>query len=140
MIGIDTSFLVAFELREHSRHGSARGVAESRREEGFAMSTQIPAEFLHVVTDPRRFASPLSMEDALQRIDRWWRAREVRILPTGDAVGLRFLDLMRQHRLGRKRLLDTLLAATYLEAGVHVIVTTDARDFGHFEGLGVVPV
>jgi len=126
VIGIDTSFLVAFELREHPSHHSARTLAESRREEGFAMSTQIPAEFLHVVTDPRRFAG--------------WRAREVRIVPTGDAVGVRFLDLVRHHHLGRKRLLDTLLAATYLEAGVHVIATTDARDFGHFEGLGVVPV
>lgn len=104
------------------------------------MSAQIPAEFLHVVTDPRRFASPLSMEDALERIDRWWHAREVRIVPTGDAVGMRFLELVKQHHLGRKRLLDTLLAATYLEAGVHVIVTTDVRDFGQFEGLGVVPV
>jgi len=140
VIGIDTSFLVAFELREHPSHGSARALADSRREEGFAMSTQIPAEFLHVVTDPRRFATPLLMEDALARIDRWWRAREVRIVPTGDAVGMRFLDLVRRHHLGRKRLLDTLLAATYLEAGVHVIATTDVRDFGQFEGLGVVPV
>lgn len=36
---------------------------------------------------------------------------------------------MREHRLGRKRLLDTLLAASYHRAGVRRIATTDWRDF-----------
>jgi hypothetical protein len=36
---------------------------------------------------------------------------------------------LRQHRLGRKRLLDTLLAATYHRAGVRRLATTDWRDF-----------
>lgn len=140
MIGIDTSFLVAFEIREHPRHHAVRSLADTRRNEGFALSTQIPAEFLHVVTDPRRFELPLPMDDAIERIERWWRAREVRIIPTGEVVGMRFINLVRTHRFGRKRLLDTLLAATYLEADVHVIATTNARDFTQFEGLGVLPI
>jgi hypothetical protein len=34
--------------------------------------------------------------------------------------------------LGRKRLLDTLLAATYRQAGVHSLLTTNAADVGVF--------
>jgi predicted nucleic acid-binding protein len=140
VIGIDTSFLVAFEIREHSRHEAARELAHARQEEGFAICTQIPAEFLHVVTDPRRFERPLPMEDAIARIKRWWHAREVRVVPTGDIVGSRFLELLRVHHLGRKQLLDALLAATYLEAGVHIIATVNAGDYARFEGMGTVAV
>ncbi|MFP4212400.1 MAG: type II toxin-antitoxin system VapC family toxin [Alkalispirochaeta sp.] len=140
MIGIDTSFLVAFEIADHDRHERARALARERRDEGFALCTRIPAEFLHVVTDPRRFEHPLTMDDAIARIDRWWHAREVRVIHTGEGVGTRFLSLIRGHRLGRKNLLKTLLAATYLEAGIHVIATTNSRDFARFPGLGTLPV
>jgi predicted nucleic acid-binding protein len=140
VIGVDTSFLVAFEIREHNRHESARELARHRQEEGFAISTQVPAEFLHIVTDPRRFEHPLSMEDAIARIHRWWHAREVRVVSAGETAGSRFLELLQAHRLGRKNLLDTLLAATYLEAGVHVIATVNAGDFTRFEGMGTVLV
>lgn len=140
MIGVDTSFLVAFEIREHNRHKSARELAIHRQEEGFAISTQVLAEFLHIVTDPRRFEQPLSMENAIARIHRWWHAREVRVITAGELVGSRFLDLLRVHHIGRKNFLDTLLAATYLEAGVHVIATVNTGDFTRFEGMGTVPV
>jgi len=34
--------------------------------------------------------------------------------------------------LGRKRLLDTLLAATYLRAGIRSLLTTNPADFAVF--------
>jgi predicted nucleic acid-binding protein len=37
-----------------------------------------------------------------------------------------------QFSLGRKRLLDTLLAATFHQAGIHSILTTNAADFAVF--------
>jgi hypothetical protein len=47
-----------------------------------------------------------------------------------DALSMRtFLGWMRQHRLGRKRILDTLLASPFLEVGVSLILTTNSRDF-----------
>ena len=36
---------------------------------------------------------------------------------------------MRQHHLGRKRILDTMLVSTFYKAGVRSILTTDSRDF-----------
>jgi hypothetical protein len=43
-----------------------------------------------------------------------------------------FLDWLKQYSLGRKRLLDTLLAATYHQAGITSLLTTNPADFAVF--------
>jgi predicted nucleic acid-binding protein len=140
MIGIDTSFLVCFEVSSHPLHRTARTEAAGHAAEGVAIAGQVLAEFVHVVTDPRRFARPLPMADAMERCQRWWSAAEVtRLSPTERAVSL-FFGWMKDHGLGRKRILDTMLAATYRAAGISLILTTDARDFAIFPGLHPVLV
>jgi len=63
---------------------------------------------LAIATDPARFERALSMPAAAESA-----AREVRqVYPDDHAVSL-FFDWIGKHRLGRKRLLDTMLAATY---------------------------
>ena len=64
------------------------------------------------MTDPRRFVKPLDMMAARQLAEQWWRAREVVQVFPDDAAVRQFLAWLQQHSLGRKRLLDTLLAAT----------------------------
>jgi len=136
--GLDTTLLVELELCESPGHEAARRFLERRvlsGEETLALAPQVIGEFIHVVTDPRRFASPLPMDEAIRRSDFWWQAREVRrVHPSSESVD-RALRLMERHHLGRKRILDTLLAATYLCAGIHRIVTTNARDYSTFEEI-----
>ncbi|WP_455383523.1 type II toxin-antitoxin system VapC family toxin [Salinispira pacifica] len=135
MIGIDTSFLVAFEIGSHPENSAARSLAKRYSSESFGLAPQVLAEFIHVVTDPKRFERPLSFEAALDRADRWWNASEIiRIFPTNDAVEL-FALWMREFNLGRKRILDTMLAATYKAAGISIIASTNARDFARFPGV-----
>lgn len=142
-VGVDTGVLVAVTVREHPAHAAAwRWFADEvrGRDGAMALAPQVLAEYAHVVTDPRRFERPLSMVDALAMASRWWHARECRqVAADGDAVAI-FLDWMAEHRLGRKRLLDTLLAASYRAAGVSRLVTTDGRDFGVFGGFEVVRI
>ena len=140
MIGIDTSFLVAYEIVEHPKHHMARGFASARFGEGFALAPQVFPEFIHIITDERRLERPVSMPQALELAEKWRNAVEVRLTPpTQEACSL-FTVLMARHRLGRKRLLDTMLAATYLTAGVHTVVTLDVRDFALFSGFApIVP-
>jgi len=141
--GVDTGVLVAITVREHPAHARAWRwfVDEVRGRDGaMALAPQVLAEYAHVVTDPRRFERPLSMEDALALASRWWRARECRqVAAEGDTVAI-FLDWMAEHRLGRKRLLDTLLAASYRAAGVSRLATTDWRDFDVFGAFEVVRI
>ena len=142
-IGVDTGVLVAVTVREHPAHAAAwRWFADEvrGRDGAMALAPQVLAEYAHVVTDPRRFERPLSMADALAVASRWWHARECRqVAADGDAVAI-FLDWMAEHRLGRKRLFDTLLAASYRAAGVSRLVTTDGRDFEVFGGFEVVRI
>ena len=135
MLGVDTTVLIHLEIKESPEH--ARSHEWLRREvlnggEVLAVVPQILAEFVHVVTDPNRFQSPLSMENAIEKARFWWNAAEVRrIYPTAESTTI-FLDWMHTHRLGRKRLLDTQLAAAFHSAGVRKVVTSNLRDFSIF--------
>jgi hypothetical protein len=80
---------------------------------------------------------PLNMPEAINRAEHWWQAAEViRVFPGGQAVSDFFLWLTR-HQLGRKRLLDTMLAATFQSAGVKRVVTNNGPDF---RALGVFEI
>jgi predicted nucleic acid-binding protein len=67
--GLDTSFLLAVEIVEHVHHADARGLLAEllAREDRMAIAPQVLAEFVHVVTDERRFQQPFSMETALNK-------------------------------------------------------------------------
>lgn len=133
--GIDTTFLVQVEVREVPGHEEARSwlnEALARHPQPLALAPQVLTKFVHLVTDPRRFASPLSMEEALEKAQGWWEASEVKpVYPSLDSTRLGLLWL-RQHRLGRSRLLDTQLAATYYAAGVTRLLTLNMSDFEIF--------
>lgn len=135
MHGIDTTFLVQIELREAPGHANAKHWLNQKLEGEvpfLALAPQVLTEFVHVVTDPRRFSHPLDMEQALGRAQLWWEAGEVRPVFPGVESTRRGLDWLMNHRLGRKRLLDTQLAATYLGNGVTSILTLNRADFEVF--------
>jgi predicted nucleic acid-binding protein len=130
----DTGFLIAAEITEHSEHAAARDtltrlLAGSHR---LAIAPQVLAEFIHIATDPRRFARPLEIDLARRIAQQWWTASEtIQVFPDAGAVQ-QFLAWLQQFALGRKRLLDTLLAATYLQAGIQSLLTTNSNDFNIF--------
>lgn len=129
--GLDTGFLVATEVMEHPDHLAARAILAQFLAAGdrFALTPQVLAEFIHIVSDPRRFTQPLDITAAQRLADQWWTAGDVdRVFPNELATRM-FLDWLQKFRLGRKRLLDTLLAATYNAAGILSILTTNPADF-----------
>lgn len=143
MIGLDTSFLVGLAIREHPAHGECLRLFDEEirgREGSMALAAQVLAELCHVVTDPRRFEHPLDMAEALELSEQMWSAVECRQVPVDGEVGALLLTWMHTHRLGRKRLLDALLAATYHRAGVTRVATGDWRDFERFGVFEVVRV
>jgi predicted nucleic acid-binding protein len=132
--GLDTGFLVAAEVAEHAEHTAARETLARLVAVGdqIAIAPQLLAEFIHVVTDPRRFAQPLDLTAARNLAEQWWTAGEVVQVFPDDAATRQFLLWLQQFSLGRKRLLDTLLAATYWRTGIRSLVTTNPADFGVF--------
>ncbi|MES2657833.1 MAG: PIN domain-containing protein [Verrucomicrobiota bacterium] len=136
--GIDTDFLVAIEIRDHPFHPQADALLQTLLEEGhdFAVTPQTLAEFIHIVTDAKRMPHPLTLAEAISRAEYWWQAAEVRrVFPDGESV-MDFLGWLSRYQLGRKRLLDTLLAATYQRAGIRRLLSNNEKDykvFGCFE-------
>jgi predicted nucleic acid-binding protein len=140
--GLDTGFLVAAEVREHTEHASARATLTQVISAGdfIAITPQVLAEFIHVVTDPRRFTQPLDMSAARAAAEQWWTASDVvQTFPDAGAVQ-QFFTWLHEYSLGRKRLLDTLLAATYWQAGIRSILTTNQSDFLVFGVFTCIPL
>jgi predicted nucleic acid-binding protein len=72
---LDTSFFLAVEIVEHAHHADALRLLTELLAQGdrMAIAPQVLAEFVHVVTDERRFQQPFSMETALNKSEHWWR-------------------------------------------------------------------
>lgn len=141
MLALDTDILVHWANADCQHHGAVQemirsevGVSGGR----IGLLEQTCWEFLHVATDPRRFDRPLTMEQAVGRVRAWWDAPETaRILPAGQVVH-RTLELLELHRLGRKRILDTVIAATLESAGIRRLATLNGPDFQPFPFVEVV--
>ena len=134
MIGIDTSFLVGLETQGHPFASACRELFDqlTAASETLALQPSVLSEFIHTVTDARRLTSPLTVTEALDRACEWWTAEGlVQVFPNAESTEL-FFSWMHKHRLGRKRLHDTMLAAAYWTARVHRIVTLNPKDFEVF--------
>jgi predicted nucleic acid-binding protein len=139
--GLDTTFLVELEIEQSPNHQAAIQLFRQQlcpQEPSFALAPQVLTEFIHIVTDPRRFEAPLSPPRALERAEFWWFAQEVQqIMPSEQSTAL-FLRWMSQYHLGRKRILDTFLAATYFSANISLLISSNARDFSIYRDITVL--
>lgn len=138
--GIDTDFLIALTVEGHESRSAACTCRDVHLDRGgrFVLTSQVISEFLHVVTDHRRFEEPMAFQQALAKAREWCLANEVVHLSTSKQGNLRFLQRMSDERLGRKRILDTLLATTLLESGVSRLITGNATHYRIFEDLEVL--
>jgi len=138
LIGVDTPFLVAHTLLEHPEHRQARELAERLLQKNhlFAICPTVIDEFVHVVTDARRFEQPIKIGEALEIAQDWVNSREtVNLFPCERSTCLH-LHWLRDHRLGRKRINDTRIASIYHHHGIRKLLTSNVRDytvFGCFE-------
>lgn len=141
ILAIDTDVLVHWTMAGAPHHPAVRKYLEHEvRQRGWRLgiAQQSLNELIHVVTDSRRFENPLPMKEALRISRELWHGEDVeRLLPTVD-VHDRVCELMESFKLGRKRILDTALAATIEAAGVSRLATLNARDFALFTFLEVV--
>lgn len=140
IVGLDTNLLVYATMSELAEHAAARDFLESRFRRGSDVAAVAPLllqEYIHVVTDARRFERPLPMEAAIARARAIGTACESRLLDQPRSVTLRALELLRQHGLGRRRIHDATLVATLEAHDVATLATRDVTDFERF-GLTVL--
>lgn len=91
--------------------------------------------FVRLATNPRVFASPMSVSAVAERVNSWRSRSHVRELEPGPAHTRSVLDLLARAGTGGNLVTDAQIAAIALEYGATVF-TNDA-DFQRFEGLKI---
>jgi predicted nucleic acid-binding protein len=141
IIGIDTDALVHWAMQGATHHRAVRRFIDTevaKRGSRLGLTPQVLHEALHVCTDRRRFENPLEMTAAISLLRDLWDGKEtVRVSPAATTFH-RTLELLESLGLGRKRILDTALAATLEAAGIKRLATLNAQDFRIFSFLEVV--
>jgi hypothetical protein len=94
-------------------------------------------EFVRVVTHPRVFPNPSTLEVAFAYLDAVLESPAARLLNPGPRFRGLFRDLARRADARANLAFDAQIAAVCVENGVHRLLTND-RDFLRFEILEVV--
>jgi predicted nucleic acid-binding protein len=141
VLALDTDVVVAWLHEESERHRDSRRLIERELGRGarLGLTGQVVFELLHVVTDRRRFERPLPMGEAAELVETLWSSPDVERVPAPPTIVGRTLGLLREHRLGRQRILDTALVATLDAAGIRRLATWNATDYRVFGFLQTVP-
>ena len=140
MIGIDTCFLIDLYWENSPRNKNARELlSKIANNESVKLAVYYNCfnEFLHVITDSKRFENPLSVSEAISVIDYWCDIDRVTVLYPDDTSFKRTLAWMNRYQLGRNRVNDTQMASCYLTSGVSSIITANPKDFEIFESFEI---
>jgi predicted nucleic acid-binding protein len=140
MIGLDCNVLIQLAIADHPANARTLAAVESETLQGkkLVLPSLAATEFLHVVTDERRFAPPLTIPEALDWIGEFIASPGVSLLEPTPASMEQTIRWMRQFNLGRKRILDTHLAATLYTSGVRRLITSNPSDFKVFGVFEIV--
>lgn len=140
MIGIDTCFLIDLYWQDSPRNKNARALySRIANDESIKVAVYYNCfnEFLHVITDSKRFEKPFTVSEAVSVIDYWCDIDRVTVLYPDDASFKRTLAWMNRYKLGRNRVNDTQMASCYLTSGVASIITANPKDFEIFESFEI---
>ncbi len=101
--------------------------------EPFALSSLALSGLVRIVTNPRLFRRPSTLDEVFGFIDELQRRPGARMISPGSRHWTIFVDLCRRSRASGKLVADAYHAAVAIEHGC-TWVTTDA-DFARFPGL-----
>jgi uncharacterized protein len=139
LIALDTNILVYAHREEFPEHDRAllwlRHVAT--RDTPWALPVFSLGEFIRVVTHPRIFDPPSSLDDALAALEALTGSSALRILsPSGRYPGL-LAEAVRVGRAVGNVAFDAQIAAVCREHGVSHLLTRD-RDFSRFPWIRII--
>jgi predicted nucleic acid-binding protein len=139
--GVDTNVLIYAHMPGLPYHPQVRSFLLdqlSRDEVTLVITPAILHELVHIVTDGRRFDPPVSMADAIALAQMYLEHANVECISLDAQAVMGAFELIARHRLGRKRISDTLFAASLLSHGVRELVTCNPGDFQVFDELTLI--
>lgn len=139
MIAVDTNLLVYAHRADSPHHALAaqrvRGLAEGRAR--WAIPWPCVHEFLAIVTHPRIYDPPSTLEQALRQVDAWRASPSLVLLGEGSGHWDELRALLARSKTVGPRVHDARVAALCLSHGVRELWSAD-RDFSRFAGLRTV--
>ena len=139
MIGLDCNILVQLAFADHAANAQTIAAVQTETQKGekLVFPSLVVSEFLHVATDARRFAPPLTMTEALDWIEEFLKNPAVSLLEPSQASVDQTLHGCGSST-GPRRILDTQLAAVLHSKGVSRLLTSNPADFAVFGALETV--
>ena len=137
MIAVDTNVLVYAHREEVSQHRRARARLTALAEGEARRSIPIfcLGEFLRVITHPRLFDPPFTVEEVCEAVERILASPSLQVLLPGEHFWTLVAEVVRQARATGNPVFDAQIVALCRESGVSVLLTED-RDFERFAGFG----
>lgn len=135
MIVPDINLLLYAVIAAYREHAKARPwwetVLSSREEVGLPSPALFG--FVRIATNPRVYATPMTVDDALGRVEGWLARPNVRALAPGPRHLEIGFGLVRDVGTAGKLTTDAQLAAYAIENGA--TLCSNDLDFGRFAGL-----
>ena len=136
MIALDTNLLVYTHREDSPWHDIAYRCLEERAEsrEPWAVPWPCIHEFLAIVTHPRIYAPPSTLDAALDQVAAWLEAPTLVLLSESEGYWDRLRAVIPPGRISGPQIHDARVAALCLHHGVEELWSAD-RDFSRFPGL-----
>lgn len=134
MIAVDTNILLYAHRAEFPKHAaaSARLIALAEGRVPWALPIFVLGEFLRVLTHPRVFDAPHTVDEAAVVLERLLGSPTVRVLSPGPQWPELLIEAMREGKARGNLVFDAQIVALCREHGVDALLTED-RDFDKFE-------
>jgi toxin-antitoxin system PIN domain toxin len=139
VIAVDTNILVYAHRRDSSFYeiASKRLIELGQGAGSWGIPWPCLHEFLNVVTNPRVFVPPTSLERALAQIDIWLESPSLTLLSESPTHWTTLRAILLDGAVTGPRVHDARIMALCLQHGVRELWSAD-RDFSRFAGVRVV--
>ena len=135
MILVDTNILLYAEDSLSEHHGVARiwWDAQLSASDPLALCWPVVTAFIRIGTNPRLHKRPLTLKEAIERVQSWLDQPCVRLIQASDQHWTLFQQMLRAGNATANLVTDAHLAALAVEHNC-VLYSTDT-DFARFRGL-----
>jgi predicted nucleic acid-binding protein len=130
-VAVDTNVLVYAHFPSSAHHAASYALLQraERQEITLCAFPQVIAEFISVVTNPKRVNPAKTVVDAVQAIQRVLGSPGVILLPFPESATNTFLSLFLAHPVAGPEIFDRQLVAVMMEHGIGTMVTFNVSDF-----------
>lgn len=136
MIAVDTNILVYAHRRDSDWHRVAEKTVRTLASGASSWAIAWPSvhEFISVVTHPKIYGPPSTMDEAVNQVEVWMESSRLQLLSESPGYFLELKNLALQARSRGPQIHDARIAALCLHHGVDELWTAD-RDFSSFPAL-----